>query len=243
MKKNNLIDFLIILLVTIGIACLPFNLFIKENWLVLLLQIVMQILVNLFIIWFAKKKTKLSLQNGEIRWKNFLILLPVFLVCFTNYLYLLTTNNFGEFRTDWTIIFEIILAFTIVVNEELVFRLLFISNLEKPKIISKMFISAGVFAACHLTTFFSTFNPADLIQVLYTFWLGLLLAFMFMFTKSIYPCIALHFLFNVFNQIFISKIATQDFQMVMFILMNAIPAIFVGAYVVIILLTKKKELE
>ena len=76
MKKNNLLDFLIILLVYIGVSCIPFSAFIPEAWLVSLFQIVAQVLILGFVIIFVQTKSKLVVEKQKINWKNVLILLP-----------------------------------------------------------------------------------------------------------------------------------------------------------------------
>jgi membrane protease YdiL (CAAX protease family) len=86
------------------------------------------------------------------------------------------------------VIYTVIIA---PICEELVFRGLMISSLEgamkKP---IAVLITAILFSVVHLPS---------LIALGYTFLLGLILGFVYIKTKSLFPCIILHMLFNASN--------------------------------------------
>lgn len=240
MKKNNLLDFLIILLLEIAVACFPFSLFIKIDWLVLTLQILLSIGFFIFAIFYVKKRTQLEMKNEKLVIRNTLFLIPTLLVCFSNYFYLLFTKNFNGIDITYIFALEATLTVVQIVNEELVFRLILVSNLETESKLKKILISAAVFGLCHLTVFLSTFNPVDLLMILYTFALGLLLAFAYVSTKSIYPSIAIHFLFNLINGLVYDKITLKSFDMWQYILINGAVALVVGIYVAILFVLENK---
>lgn len=204
MKKNNLIDFLILVLTYIALSCFPFGLFIKDeklSWLVLTLQIVIQIGLLVFIILFTFFKTKLNHQDGKINIINTLLLIPALAVCFSNFANLAIANQKIAIPVNTDLFLSIVLTIFIVINEELLFRLILINNLEIKNKFLVILLSAGIFGVCHITHFLTSFNAADLLVIVYTFLLGLLLGFAYLFTKSIYPCVVIHMLFNLLNNI------------------------------------------
>lgn len=243
MKKNALIDFLIIVFVYLALSCFPFGLIIRSedlSWLVITLQIVVQISLLVFIILFTIFKTKLDHKIGKINIINTLLLIPTLAVCFSNLTNMRIATGQSSISFDTNLILNIVLTLFIVINEEIVFRLLFINNIEFKKNIYIILLTAGVFGICHLTHFFSSFNPADLLIVLYTFLLGLLLGFAYLFTKSIYPCFVIHLLFNLLNNILFPYFVLEwDY-----ILITAIFVICVAIYVTILFFVKlPKEKE
>lgn len=204
MKKNKLIDFLIIVLVFIALSCIPFNLFIKDeklSWLILTLQIVAQTIILVFIVLFLKFKSELEYKDGKINIINALLLIPTLAVCFSNLTNLYIATGTSQITVNLDFFLRFLLTAFVVVNEELIFRLIFINNLEIKNNFLIILLTAGVFGLCHITHFLTSFNPADLLVIVYTFLLGLLLGFAYLFTRSIYPCVVIHFLFNAFNNI------------------------------------------
>lgn len=237
MKKNNLIDFLIILLVTIAVSSFPFSRFLNGVWLYISL-ILGQVFLFVFKTIFVCKKTNLNRKTDKINLRNTLLLIPTLLVCFSNYFYLLVLNSNVSFNFSRNIIFEIILALLVAINEEIVFRLFLINNIENKSNVFKVIISSLVFALTHLTLFFSSFNVGDLLVVAYTLPLGALLAISFILTNSIIPGVVIHFLFNTFNDTIFTCFVTTSSNMLAYILVNVFVAVFIAIYVLIILLIK-----
>lgn len=240
MKKNKLIDFLIIILVYIGLSCFPFGLIIRDetlSWLILTLQIVVQVGLLAFILLFTIFKTELNYKNGKINIVNTLLLLPTLIVCFTNLINMRAANVAYGVIGNVNLILNIVLTLFVVVNEEIIFRLLFINNLEIKNKILVIFLTAGVFGICHITHFLTSFNPVDLLVIVYTFLLGLLLGFAYLFTKCIYPCIVIHLLFNLFNSVLFPYFSL-DWT---YILITAIIVVIVAIYVILLFIIKMNK--
>lgn len=229
MKRNNLYDFLIIVLVQLGISCFPFARFIKIDWLVLLIQIVCQIGLFVFYNIFIRKKTNLSLKTNKTNLVWILLLIPTLTICFSNYftLFFVDSLTFSINKYLWL---SIILNLLIALNEEFIFRLIFINNLEDRPNYYKLLMSAIVFGGCHFANFLGSFDPSALLQVVYTTALGLLLAFTFIKTNSIIPCITIHFLFNTFNNLVFSSFA-YTFNIKVFLIVNVLVGVAVCLYV------------
>ena len=115
-----------------------------------------------------------------------------------------------------------------------------INNLEIKNKLLIILISAGAFGICHITHFLTSFNPADLLVIVYTFLLGLLLGFAYLFTKSIYPCVVIHMLFNLLNNILFPYFVLEW----MYILITTAFVVGVGIYVTLLFifrLNREKE--
>ena len=240
MKKNKLIDFLIIVLVFIALSCIPFNLFIKDekpSWLILTLQIVAQIIIFIFIVLFIKFKSELNYKDGKINIINTLLLIPTLTVCFSNLVNLYVATGTSRIVVDLDLFLRILLTVFVVVNEEIIFRLIFINNLEIKNNFLIILLTGGVFGLCHITHFLTSFNPVDLLVIVYTFLLGLLLGFSYLFTKSIYPCVVIHFLFNLFNNILFPYFEVEW----MYFLITGLFVLVVAGYVTVLFFLRMKE--
>lgn len=240
MKKNRLIDFLIIVLVYIALSCIPFSLFIKDeklSWLILTLQIVTQIMLFVFVILFLKFKSELNYSDGKINIVNTLLLIPTLAICFSNLTNLYVSGGSASIAVNVGLFLRILLTILIVVNEEIIFRLIFINNLEIKNKLLVILLTGGVFGLCHITHFLSTFDPADLLVIVYTFLLGLLLGFAYLFTNSIYPCIVVHFLFNLFNNILFPYFELKW----MYFLITGVFVISVAIYVTLLYFFRMKK--
>ena len=237
MKKNNLIDFLIVLLVYIAFSCLPFGLLKIPSWLISVFQIVAQVLVLFFMIYFVRRKTKLEHKLEKINLKNSLLLIPTLLVCFSNLVYLVVSKGNVSFIFSLENILLILLNVFVVLNEEIIFRLLLISNLENKKNWWMVLISGVVFGLCHITRFLSSFNPVDLVVVAYTIPLGLLLAISYLMSKSLIAPITIHLLFNIFNNL----VFMGNYNDPMFYIVSIIVGIVVALYVTLIIVIKNRN--
>ena len=239
MKKNKLYNFLILLFLYIGISCIPFELFIEKSYICLWCRIGVQILFLICSFLVVKFKTDFDLLIKKRNWKNVLILLPTIITAASNFLYLAFVPTDFNISYSSEIILKILLTIFVVLNEEFIFRLILINNLDNASNWKKILISAGVFAASHLTVFISSLNPYDLIVPVYTFALGVLLAIIFVKANSIEMCAVFHLLFNVINSILFEMIVPSVSNIGFYFLGNIIPVILVVVYLGVLLLSKK----
>ncbi len=244
MTKSKLLDTLILILVYIGISCLPFSLFGLSETLVLIFRILGQ-LVIFFLFRLILKKSPLKFKERTYNRTNMIFFIPVFILCFSNFFNLLNPANYIEFSFSVDLALALTLSFCVAFNEEYLFRSIIIDNIESSeKPIVKVVISASIFAACHLTSFFSTFNPIDLIQVVYTFGLGIVLGMIYVYTESLWYCVLFHFAYNLVNSDFAQFIKYPNVDYLYF-LINASVGLIVAVYLVIIyfLFLRKTKLE
>ena len=243
MKRNNFSDVCIILLLYIAVSAIPFDrIFVNLNWLVFVLQILVQVIYLVFVWWYLRKKTELNVEIGKINVKNFLILLPSILVCFSNFIYSLVSKEIVSFTFGETQIFSIFLLGIKAVNEEIIFRLALLNNMENESKVKNIFLSALFFSAMHIVNLVNGINLNVFLQILYTFGLGLLLGVIFYLTNSIIPCVLLHALFNIVNSALFSAINIQG-NVTTYILSNLGVALVVGIYVLFIWYFKSKRME
>lgn len=240
MTKSKLLDTLILILVYIGLSCLPFSLFGISETLILIFRILAQLVV-FFLFRLILKKSPLKFKERTYNRFNMILFIPVFVLCFSNFFNLLNPSNRFEFSFSINLLLSILLSFCVAFNEEYLFRSVIIDNIENSEIpFVKIIISASIFAACHLTTFFSTFNPVDLIQVVYTFGLGIVLGMIYVYTESLWYCVLFHFAYNMINNDFAQFIKYEKIDYLYF-LINAIVGLIVGVYLVIIYFLKLRR--
>lgn len=240
MTKSKLLDTLILILIYIGISCLPFSWFVSGT-LLYIFQILAQFVI-FFLFKLVLKKSPLNFKERQYNRLNMILFIPVFILCFSNFFNLLNPSVTFNFSWSLELSLSIPLCFCVAFNEEYLFRCVIIDNLdssEKP--IVKIIISASIFAACHLTSFFSTFNPVQLIMVVYTFGLGIVLGLMYVYGECLWYCVLFHFAYNVINGEFARRFIFYTESDYSYYLINALVGLVVAAYLVAIYFLKLKQ--
>lgn len=246
MTKSKLLDTLILILIDIGISCLPFTLFGIENTLLYIFQILGQFVI-FFLFRLVLKKSPLKFKERTYNRRNMFFFIPVFVLCFSNFFNLLNPANYIKFSFSIDLVLLIVLSFCVAFNEEYLFRSVIIDNLdssEKP--IVKVIISASIFAACHLTVFFSSFNPIDLIQVVYTFDLGIVLGLMYVYGECLWYCVLFHFAYNAINSNLAGEWIKYERMDFLYYLINTLVGLVIAAYlfaIYFLILKKSKTAE
>ena len=240
MKKNKIYDILIIILLYIGISCLPFDLIPVPSFVHYIFKILAQVAIIIFIRYFLKK----SPLSKDVQKKNSISIvwfIPLFIVCFSNFFCLIDKNNSVVFSFDIDLIFAIMLSLFIAYNEEYIFRMLLIDNLNTDKPIMKILISSTIFAACHLSHFLSSFNPVDLIDVVYTFFIGIILGLIFVYTNKFVFVYLFHASYNVINGDFSRYWIHFGSASNSFYLINITVGIIAAVYIVLIYFIKLRK--
>lgn len=239
MSKNNIYDFLIILFLHIAVSCIPFSLFISIDWLVVTLQILGQICLLIFDCFFVTKKTHLAHEKGKIKIKYTLLAIPFILLGFSNAIYSIFD---GELNSNFNLItyLNIILTLFVAINEEIIFRFLFLQNYEKENKFVKVLVCSLIFGLSHLTHFFSSFDFSTLLIPCYTFFLGIILGATYYLTNSVIPCMVIHFSFNVFNSVIFNVSINNYF---IYILVSVIVGLVVLIYLLLVMFIRYIELK
>lgn len=240
-KKFYSIAFIICL--AILLSSFPFSFFIKNQYLSLLLSIVFKIFSLIVILIYTNKnnleKPKLSKIN-----KSILVYLPFLIVCLGNLYLCLIGDVDKSFYVDYKLfILSIITCLFTCIIEELLFRSILTTEIVKYKSKSKaILISSAIFGLIHLLNIssISTILPS-LLQVIYTFGLGLILSSMYLESKNIILPIVFHFLFNLLNDILVNTFFYLEWNLPFFIINISFSILAIVYSLFIYNIKRKKE--
>ena len=203
--KFRFSDLLIFALLFIFVAAFPVDLFRIDATYKLLIQISLRLLILFYYIYvcFVNRVNIFKFQNL----KRALLFVPFLLACFSNLIAfgLDGAQTIGVTMTSGYLSLFIIYHFLGAVVEEFLFRLFIQSALVRVGSIKRILYGAAIFALFHLLNMVNI-STVDglvtvLIQVAYSFGLGILLGFIYEYTYSLPVCIFVHFAFNFFNTV------------------------------------------
>ena len=157
-----------------------------------------------------------SLRFNKVPYKKLLWCLPCLLVVIANFpIGALISGQVYFIRSD-IIALYILYVFLVAILEELVFRgfllflLLDLFRNQKYKYFLAALFSSLIFALFHLTNLFIGMDIISvLLQMVYTFLIGGMLAIVVLKVRSIWPCIIIHALFD-FGGLLTPNIAAGD---------------------------------
>ena len=167
-----------------------------------------------------------------------MIAVPALLVAAWNVFYNLSSGN--AFGGQTVFLEALITASAPAVFEEVLFRGIFIYNLQKKGHgdLGCALISSAVFAAVHLTNAVGTDLASVLLQVVYSFVIGMVLAAIYLKNRSLLQIIIVHFLIDFSNRIYIGQVTSSSYlQMIVFAVLLAAETV----YALVLLLYKGKK--
>ena len=179
-------------------------------------------------------------EKAPTDYKVLLLFIPVVIVAISNFIYAWCLKETVHPLFNWSNPLQILFIALLVTVEELIFRYLLLGNITKGKPIIRIIIAAGIFALCHLTHFFSTFNPADLVVVAYSFGLGLVLGLIYYYSHNLIVCVGLHFLFNFCNDFLFVRLYSVS-NLLWYYLINGFVALVIGLYILAVYLLKLRK--
>lgn len=236
-QKKRIIDVGIIICVFLFLVAFPINIFTNSQQIITIIQCVLVFLAGVFALIYSIKSKNIMLTKEGINLRNLLILTPTLIVCFCTLPYLIKFNCFNQnIVFDRPLILNFVYHFLVVITEEIIFRKIIFDNIEIQNPTKKLFVCSAIFGIAHITTFLSTFNPVDLIQIIYTFGLGLVLGIIYTYGKSLGFAGFFHFLYNVFNKIIFVELTSNQvtFDNVFFYVSCVIVAVIAIAYISLI---------
>ena len=213
-------DLLIFSLLFVFVAAFPVDLLPISALYQLLIRICLRLLILIYYIYicFVNKINIFKFYN----WKRVLLFTPFLLACFSN---LIAAGIDGSVNgtitmSDGYFSMLIIYHFLGAIVEEFLFRLFIQNALVNAGSIKRIMFSAAIFALFHLLNIVNISSVEGLttilIQVVYSFGLGILLGFVYEYTYSLPASITLHFLFNFFNTVLIAYLNCQTTQFVFY---------------------------
>ena len=232
MQKRTLIDVILLILLYVGISTFPVELIVLNDKLIYyIVEALLLTACLVFVFIYIRFHRYLIPENQKPYTRLLMLFIPTALVCFSNYIYALClrepiVNNFEFYSIP-----QAVSLILVALLEEIIFRHILLGNLEHPNKIIRILISAGVFALCHFTHFFSTFNPYDLIIVVYTFFLGLILGFIYCYGRSLVMCVIFHLCFNIFNSFLFEGLFVVN-NPLWYYLINGIVGLLIASYLV-----------
>ena len=165
--------------------------------------------------------------RGNHFFDNLVIVLPALLFPAWNIFYYLSSGiAFGGANF---FIEGAITAIAPALFEEVLFRMIFIYNLKKKgsSDLQCVLISSALFAATHLTNLAGMKPASVMVQTVYSFVIGLVLAAIYVKNESLLQVIAVHFLIDLTTRIFMEHPSyASPMQLVVFVLVLAVEAAY-----------------
>ena len=240
MNRSRIIDSVLLTVLLIGVSTFPVNLLVSDLFWYYFIEALLMLAVLLFILFYENRHPEINPPKKEFCLFNFLLLLPAVLVAFSNFFYALILGEPLVISFSWYSLPHFFFIVLNVIVEEFVFRKHLLGNLTHPKKIIRILISAAIFAACHLTLFFSTFDPSTLVVVAYAFGLGMVLGLIYCYAHSLIACIGLHLMFNIFNDFLFEHLYNVN-NVLWYYLINVIVALLVGVYLLLAYLLELRK--
>ena len=243
MNRIKLIDISIVTILFLGIITLPINNWIKDVKTYYLTMSVICLLYLVFLFLYIHIHPYMKANSYRFSLRPLLILLPTFIVVISNYLYAWIINEHTVIYFPNYGYLQLIFIALAVIIEEILFRYLILSFLRPMGAFKAIIYSSLLFALFHLSHYFSSFNPVDLIKVIYSFGLGVILGALYYYSHSLIPSIVLHLSFNVLNDYLFTGLYNVNHQF-WYYFINASLGIIVAIYLILIyIFVLKKEDE
>ena len=202
--KFKLIDLLIFALLFIFVAAFPVDYFHIDLVYQYVIRISLLALILSYYIYICYVGHINIFKFYNLR--RMVLFIPFLLICFSNLIAAKIDGAYGvsTLSTDLLAVM-IVFHFLQAVVEEFLFRLFIQGSLVRVGSIKRIFYGALIFAAFHLLNMVGIRSVDGLVtvlvQIVYSFGLGILLGFVYEYTYSLPACIFLHFAFNFFNTV------------------------------------------
>ena len=213
MEKKKFLYLGIILGVYLLLIAFPTYLFTNDLYVLYGVELGLRISFLVFIIVFSIFSRIAKRYTGKTRFANLFMLLPVFFVAFFNLFYLAVVTKsavnspFGFFGSNGNNTLELLKFFCVivtVVEEELLFRFIIQRNIPLGHKIVRILVTAAIFTLAHFFTMLydarGMLNPIYLLELIFTFGVGVILGFLYEYTNNIFVPITFSFFYMVCNE-------------------------------------------
>ena len=211
MERKKFWQIIILLIVFILSVSFPVGSLIHDPNTVLIVQSSIMASFIIFAIVYINITKIAHFFQGRTNIKNVILLLPLFAVAFCNLFYMTVVegNQFTMRWDDINFLLQLLVILLTAFSEELVFRYIIQKNLRIRSKFGKIMIASSIFALCHILTIVarwdllvpSSWNYFDLSMIVYTFYVGVCLGFLYEYTNNIVLPIIFHFIFNFVNDL------------------------------------------
>ena len=240
-RKREFYSVILLILIYLLFVSIPFSMFIKNETVVYILNISMRALFIPFFFIYVKKENLLSLNKPEFKLVDFKYM-PFLLLTVSNLIVSLISKFEMLEVSNIEIIKSLVLSAFIAFNEELVFRVVVCKELIVTQTRFKTILfSSIVFGLVHLLNINSLGSiPYVLLQVVYSFGIGLILSLIYTQSYNFVYIFMLHFLFDFLNGFLISDLFELEYNFVFFIV-NISIGVMIGLYALLIYLKEEKK--
>lgn len=240
MNRTQLLDISILIILYLGVVTLPFEYWVNNNYAYYGYMIIVLLVYLIFLYIYMRMHEYLYVNKKRTNYQIILFLLPLILVCFSNFIYGFMFESPSGAAFSYIAILEISFLLLSVFIEEMLFRYLLLGHMKDMHPLKAIIISSLLFSIFHLSKYLSSFDPHDLIIVIYTFGLGMVLGFIYWYSHSILASIIFHILFNLINDYLFTNIYYVHHELAYY-LVNIIVGITAAIYLVVIYLIKLRK--
>ena len=241
--KKQWIDVLLILFIFLFTASFPFSLFIHDDNITYILNVSLRCAFLVFAFIYIYK-VKLDFPKLKSLKKSSLKLLPFLIICFSNFLVCLITKSSVLSEFDGIdLLKSLFLVLLIAVGEELVFRSLLFNQFRKTlSFLKSALFSSLIFSVIHLfnITGVDTIVPS-LIQVVYSFGLGMILCYMYETGQNYLLIIVFHFLFNFLNDYLVTFIYELNWDVWFYVINSCVGLVIIAYYLFCVFYLDKRN--
>lgn len=226
-NRRNIEWMLLMYLLTV---VFPYDLIIQHNLWTPTLRISAFILF-LFYYRYYQRKVGLLLPVQKVKVIALTWMIPLITLTISNIIYLWILNEPTNPLNPLNLLMTLPVTILVVMSEELLFRGQLIQHyFANETLLKRILFSSLVFAALHLLNLFSGIPIGQvLLQVVYTWVLGMVLGTAYAFTQHMMVPIMLHFCFNVVNQTIYQQLAVSNPNWLYFVV-NSLIGILVMIY-------------
>lgn len=204
--RFRFLDILLFALLFIFVNSFPIDLFNLEPIYKELIRMGLRIVLlsyDIYLLW----KSRINIFKFA-NYRRALLFIPFLLACFSNLIAAGVAQQTFHYSGDNS--FVVVITINVLLGailEEFLFRFIIHNSLVGASSIKRIFGGAAIFALFHLLNLVDVSNVnqlyAVLLQVVYTFGLGIMLGFIYEYSYSLPICIGFHFCFNFFNSVLV----------------------------------------
>lgn len=243
--RNLILSFLYLLCLYLSVKLLPLSDWFPLPWASALIRSLLLFLLSALAIYEARKYRPYSSEKRI----HPLFFLPFWIVCSSNLLYGGMMLNVDP-SIDWPIFLTSAVELVVsVLLEETLFRfllqealLVWLEKRKQGKIFS-LFLCAFCFSLMHLINLLGNTWDGVLIQLGYTFFLGIVLSFIALYSnRTSLPFLA-HASFNFLNSLLFSSLYTLDAMTWQYVVLSSLLGIIFLLYLLILYLIRIRKKE
>lgn len=241
-NKKRWYSVFFLICICLFITSIPFNFIIKNELILFFINSSLKIIAIILFFYYRKKDNLIKPMLNKPN-KYHLLILPFFLITFSNYIVVLINKTPINLNIDIShLIMGLISSLLTAIIEELLFRNILLDEFINQKFtkFKSLLYSSLIFGAIHLLNISSLASiPTCIIQAIYTTGIGLVFGLIYIKAKNIIYPITLHFLFNYINDTLVTHLYNINWDLTFFIT-NIIIGIIIGLYSLLIYKIKIK---